>query len=496
MTSRRKFLLGTFVTAKRLLFAVAGLALVARQAEAAFVIFQASSSAASDPWAASDGRANASGGSAQYPTLLNGFPLASPPGTRVLWPTAGGTQPAWHVAGVDYAVGITSGTVLKDPYPGGSLASALVALGGVYDDTNFPEITFTNTSLTLDGWDFSLHGGFAIVIRGCTNVLIQNCKFNSINYTGMINIYSDSSGGTVQYNEFTGGAGPTFNGNCCLTYTGNSAGAVLFQYNWCHDMATDCVAMNSSATNFTVRWNTVYNLAVYPSSPPAGLPNAYTHFNAYGYSSASASTTTNAIIAFNTYVQFPIGGDGNYGDQAGGEFIQIYNNLNSGGTYQGGNIAGCTINNNTFVAVGTANPLAAVRQNSTAYVLGDMITVPGGNCLNYGCNGAGTSAGSQPGAYASTGVGTYITDGTATFSGGNNVAVSVVFHGPYHDFPTKITGTAEIFENYIGGIANIESQVYYGSSWLLSDTAPSGSVSWTVSGNISMDDGTALNTVT
>ena len=86
---------------------------------------------------------------------------------------------------------------VEGPYPGGSLASELVAMGGVYDTTNgFPEITFTNTSLTLDGWDFSVHGGSAIVIRGMyERPEIQNCKFNSINFTGMINIYTGCAAG-------------------------------------------------------------------------------------------------------------------------------------------------------------------------------------------------------------------------------------------------------------------------------------------------------------
>src|SRR5262249_23644154 len=46
-----------------------------------------------------DGLVNASAGSAQYPQALNAYFLRAP----------------WHVAGVDYAVGVPAGTVLKDP---------------------------------------------------------------------------------------------------------------------------------------------------------------------------------------------------------------------------------------------------------------------------------------------------------------------------------------------------------------------------------------------
>jgi hypothetical protein len=60
-----------------------------------------------DPWATLDGRSGATKQiSAQYPNLLNGYPISSPPNVRVRWPQSGGTQPPWQVAGVDYPVGM------------------------------------------------------------------------------------------------------------------------------------------------------------------------------------------------------------------------------------------------------------------------------------------------------------------------------------------------------------------------------------------------------
>ena len=72
--------------------------------------------------------------------------------------------------------------------------------------------------------------------------------------------------------------------------------------------------MNSNANGYTAQFNVIYNMAVYPSVAPPGFPNAYTHYNAYGYSSTPAGTTTDANFSFNLIVQFPIGGEGNVGE--------------------------------------------------------------------------------------------------------------------------------------------------------------------------------------
>ena len=113
-----------------------------------------------------DGYAGAPVGSPQFPTLLNGYTARTP----------------WHVAGVDYAVGIPSGTVLKDPFQGltpsnGNLDPVLVALGGSYDSGNII-INFAGVNnANINGWDFSLNGGQRVAINadGCI-FQNNNCK--------------------------------------------------------------------------------------------------------------------------------------------------------------------------------------------------------------------------------------------------------------------------------------------------------------------------------
>ena len=101
-----------------------------------------------------DGSANAPAGTPQLPNLLNGYK----------------DPPPWEVAGVDYAVGIPSGTVLKNP--------ATISMAGVTVDTSNDTVYVTGNNVTLNGYDFSLNGGWEVYIEdGASNTLIENSNF-------------------------------------------------------------------------------------------------------------------------------------------------------------------------------------------------------------------------------------------------------------------------------------------------------------------------------
>ena len=137
-----------------------------------------------------DGSANAPAGAAQLPSLLSGYAV----------------RPSWNVAGVDYAVGIPQGIVLKDPFAGGVLAPALVALGGSANSSNHV-ITFSGVNnAVISGWDFSLEGGWTVQINS-SNATIANSNFkvganlrppifvgNSANNVTIVNNVIDGSG--------------------------------------------------------------------------------------------------------------------------------------------------------------------------------------------------------------------------------------------------------------------------------------------------------------
>src|SRR5262249_33906606 len=99
------------------------------------------------------GDSNAPTGTPQFPNLLNGYAV----------------RPPWHVAGVDYAVGVPSGTVLKD--------WETISQPGVSINTATHTVYITGDNVTLNGIDFSLHGGAQLVILGGNNTTISNCNF-------------------------------------------------------------------------------------------------------------------------------------------------------------------------------------------------------------------------------------------------------------------------------------------------------------------------------
>ena len=101
--------------------------------------------------AINDGSANASIGSPQLPHLLDSYV----------------TRPSWEVAGVDYAVGIPSGTVLKDP--------STLNMSGVAVDTTNNLIRVTGNNVTLDGYNFT--GWSVYITGGAQNTTVKDFIF-------------------------------------------------------------------------------------------------------------------------------------------------------------------------------------------------------------------------------------------------------------------------------------------------------------------------------
>jgi hypothetical protein len=101
-----------------------------------------------------DGAANAPSGAAQHASLLDGYRA----------------RPGWKVAGVDYAVGVApGGGGLKDPVSCNCLPD------GVVLDTANSLVRVTGNNVTLDGFNFGLHGGLSVsVTGGASKVSITN----------------------------------------------------------------------------------------------------------------------------------------------------------------------------------------------------------------------------------------------------------------------------------------------------------------------------------
>ena len=117
-----------------------------------------------------DGSAGAAAGTPQVPNLLSGYAVRAP----------------WQVAGVDYAVGINAGTVLKNP--------TTMNMAGVSVDTSNHIVFVTGNNVVLDGWNFK---GWAVDVTG-QNATVTNSDFTQ----GVLKYDIGSVGGTVEYCKF------------------------------------------------------------------------------------------------------------------------------------------------------------------------------------------------------------------------------------------------------------------------------------------------------
>lgn len=172
-------------------------------------------------------QAGGGGGAIQFPNILSGYTL----------------RPSWQVAGVDYVVGIPAGTVLKNP--------STISMSGVGVNGSTHVITVSSSNATLDGYDFSLSGGWEIDVgSGATNVTIQNSNFK-VGVNGGIPIFADLAGSiNILHNKFDGGAASGA-GVSSMIYTGASA---VIQYNQFTNFPNDAIDLVRSGS-FTIQYN-------------------------------------------------------------------------------------------------------------------------------------------------------------------------------------------------------------------------------------------------
>ena len=213
-----------------------------------------------------DGCAAAPVATIQFPTLLNGYAV----------------RPPWNVAGVDYAVGIPSGTVLKDPM------TATLPTGCSRNTSSF-QITCSSGSPTLDSWDFSKNGGWQAICDGDT-LTVTNSNFErGTNAQDMLVMVPSCASMTATYNKFdahsiTGG----FNGNVFCNV--NSAATCTFMYNDFRNASLDFIDVG------TLTSVTKYNLF---SGPGGG--NHSDWFQTGG----AAGLSNHITYGFNTVNQTP-----------------------------------------------------------------------------------------------------------------------------------------------------------------------------------------------
>jgi hypothetical protein len=294
--------------------------------------------------------ANAGSGYTSRPTIVvpglaGGSGASITPSVYQATPHNAATK--WNMPGVDYYVGVPSGTALKDPSTSGALPS-----GASYAS---PVVTITGCNVTLDGFDFTLHSDVVSVdVSGSSCVTtIQNSKFSGAGKAlqTIANLLDLGSGGAFvfQRNEYDGLAaiadanGSGFDVNDPI----QGSGKVTLLYNYFHNFDSKVIQLagtNSSAA-FTEKYNLFADFGSCDTPPCSHGEAEYTY--------AAVGTTLSFTAQFNTYVSHFHTGSG---DLTSLQAVQA----------DAVNIDGTTDDHNVILAPG---PEATCNQyNQTSYI--------------------------------------------------------------------------------------------------------------------------------
>ncbi len=278
-----------------------------------------------------DGSTLAPSGTAQYPSLLNGY----------------SKRPPWRVAGIDYAVGYPTGQTFKDPSvdalpTGATYASNLVR-------------TNSTDNLTFDGWDFSLHNGIGLFVDGTTaGTIVKNCKFTiGSNSKAPIQSAAGSGNLTISYCVFDGAGIAQALGTLI---SAGGAGNLTLTYCWLKNATDDAVNIANSNHNHVLKYN-LFDSYMFQSGAHADFLQTIGAINSL-------------IASFNTFYQpvatvsgFPGGGN---------SFLRV------GDEGAGVSVLGVNWGNNTAVSLGaTGHNINGDTSNPGVQYAFEMVTDSG-----------------------------------------------------------------------------------------------------------------------
>jgi hypothetical protein len=246
---------------------------------------------------AGEGRNGASKLTIQHPNLLRAYAVRSP----------------CQVAGVDYAVGPQQ-IPTKDP--------ATISMPGVSVNTSTRTVIITGNNVALDGYDFSLHGGYQVQVSGA-NATISNSNFVLGSNTGAYLISGGASASNLTVQNNTMDASSIGNETSLIGYAGS--GLITLLHNWFKTFPQHVLEMTqASGTTFSVvyKYNLIENGGVLPA-----------HLN---YLQFGGGHGISVDVEYNTGYQTNL---------SGGETFQFYNNA-------GGSIDNSTLAYNTIIASG------------------------------------------------------------------------------------------------------------------------------------------------
>lgn len=171
---------------------------------------------------------------AQVPHLLDGYAY----------------KPGWSVAGVNYGVGVPDGQVLTNP--------ALISTAGVSINTATRVVTVSGNNVTLDSYDFTLGGGWAVNITGA-NTTISNSNFLAMADGSHTPIYANGSAGSFTVTHCTIDGQGLDPGNFILM---QGTGTVTVDHSWLKNANGDIIDMNTGSAgpiNLIAQYNLFQN---------------------------------------------------------------------------------------------------------------------------------------------------------------------------------------------------------------------------------------------
>ena len=289
-----------------------------------------------------------------------GAPVAAIPQPNIL--SGYVSRPPWNVAGVDYGVGVPTGTVLT---PWSSWTQTGVSTSS-YLGLPFVEISGLNNA-TIEGIDFSTSNGAWLAVVGCNNLTIKNCKFGGTNYasSNFLNAVivqdSNSSGITIKSCSFDGGVTA-----CCLTTTmqtcflfaagnGGSTNHITLQYNWFYHAPDQILEIVNCSATVDYRFNLI----------DTALTAFDNHYNCQEWSISSNGFVGTSNVSFNCFYQPAVG------TSQAGEFIQFYYNTSGGVT---GIMDSCTCSNNVMIALANSGMSCFIDALSSGPGAGTTVT--------------------------------------------------------------------------------------------------------------------------
>jgi hypothetical protein len=221
-------------------------------------------------------------------------------------------RPPWNVAGVDYGVGVPTGTSLQD------VRSASLPTGCTYAS---PTVTCASGTPTLNAMDFSLGNGTRLRVTG-GSVTVTNSKFvlgsNSAAFNHNAVTASGNANLTFRSNEFDGAHVVMVAQQDSMVQLNNS-GTSTFEYNRFHAVGGDVVDAQSGTRVDDFRYNVFDDNGMDTNNP--GDPTNLGHSDTIQHDMGAGSALNSADWGFNTvYTAY------NTTEQEGGLGLLAYQN--------------------------------------------------------------------------------------------------------------------------------------------------------------------------